>query len=85
LIKPQFEATRQEAAKGSGVITDPEIHKRVIQEILEFAVKNNYKLKGLVRSTLLGPEGNSEFFAWLGYPSKSEQTKTIQELISELF
>ena len=85
LIKPQFEATRQEAARGSGVITKPEIHQRVIREILEFAARESFQIKGLVRSTLIGPEGNSEFLAWLGYPSSSDQTETIQDFISGLF
>jgi 23S rRNA (cytidine1920-2'-O)/16S rRNA (cytidine1409-2'-O)-methyltransferase len=85
LIKPQFEATRQEAARGSGVIKDPEIHQRVLQEILEFAAINTFQIKGLMRSSLLGPEGNSEFLAWLGYPSSSDQSKMIQNLITGLF
>lgn len=85
LIKPQFEATRQEAARGSGVIKDPEIHQRVIKEILEFAGENNFQIKGLMPSPLLGPDGNSEFFAWLGYPSSLDQTQKIQNLITGTF
>jgi 23S rRNA (cytidine1920-2'-O)/16S rRNA (cytidine1409-2'-O)-methyltransferase len=85
LIKPQFEATRQEAARGSGVIKDPEIHQRVIKEILEFAGENNFQIKGLMPSPLLGPDGNREFFAWLGYPSNSDQTQKIQNLITGTF
>jgi 23S rRNA (cytidine1920-2'-O)/16S rRNA (cytidine1409-2'-O)-methyltransferase len=85
LIKPQFEATRQESATGAGVITDPEIHQRVLQEILEFAGKNDFQIKDLVFSSLMGPEGNSEFLAWLGYPSSDDQTEIIQKLITELF
>jgi 23S rRNA (cytidine1920-2'-O)/16S rRNA (cytidine1409-2'-O)-methyltransferase len=85
LIKPQFEATREEAAAGSGVIRDPEIKQRILQDILGFARKKNYLLKGLIRSPLLGPEGNSEYLAWLGYPSTSTQSENIQDLISRQF
>ena len=35
LIKPQFEATREEAARGAGVIEDPNIHQRILTEIIE--------------------------------------------------
>ena len=85
LIKPQFEATRQESARGSGVIEDPEIHQRVLKEILNFARNNNYQVKGLTPSSLLGPEGNREFLAWLGYPSNPDHTEPIQNFITRLF
>ncbi len=85
LVKPQFEATRDESARGSGVIRDPEIHKRVLQEILDFAAGIGYQGRGLLRSPLLGPEGNSEFLAWLGYPIRSEDPDHIQTLLEGLF
>jgi 23S rRNA (cytidine1920-2'-O)/16S rRNA (cytidine1409-2'-O)-methyltransferase len=69
LIKPQFEAGRREAARGDGVIRDPQIHARVLNEILEFAQRANYGVNGLLRSPLLGPKGNVEFLAWLSYPA----------------
>jgi 23S rRNA (cytidine1920-2'-O)/16S rRNA (cytidine1409-2'-O)-methyltransferase len=71
LIKPQFEAGRREAARGDGVIRNPQIHARVLQETLEFAQQIGYSVNGLLRSPLLGPKGNVEFLAWLLYPSTS--------------
>ncbi len=85
LIKPQFEATRQESAKGSGVIRDPLIHQRVLRETLEFARNMNYQIKGLTDSPLLGPDGNKEFLAWLGYPANPVQSQPIQTFINGLF
>src|SRR5262245_16657252 len=66
LIKPQFEAGKAEADKGAGVITDPDIHERVLRELLEF-VRNNPPLhwRGVTESPLRGPAGNKEFFALL--------------------
>ncbi|MBL7161322.1 MAG: TlyA family RNA methyltransferase [Anaerolineales bacterium] len=66
LIKPQFEAGKKEAARGKGVIRDPEIHQRVLLDVLAFAEEKEYIVKGLARSPVLGPKGNVEFLAWLG-------------------
>ncbi len=65
LIKPQFEAGRREVAHGKGVVRHPEIHRRVLLEVLSFAREQGYSLKGLARSPVLGPKGNVEFLAWL--------------------
>jgi 23S rRNA (cytidine1920-2'-O)/16S rRNA (cytidine1409-2'-O)-methyltransferase len=68
LIKPQFEAGRQDAAKGEGVIRDPAVHRQVLIDVLEFAQSRQFGVRGLVRSSLVGPKGNAEFLAWLKYP-----------------
>jgi 23S rRNA (cytidine1920-2'-O)/16S rRNA (cytidine1409-2'-O)-methyltransferase len=62
LIKPQFEAGKAETDKGEGVITDPAIHRRVVDELEEF-VKTFPQLawRSVTESPLLGPAGNKEF------------------------
>lgn len=66
LIKPQFEAGREEADKGAGVITDPAVHERVIRELEEFAGSlPGVAWRGVTPSPLLGPAGNREFLAHL--------------------
>jgi 23S rRNA (cytidine1920-2'-O)/16S rRNA (cytidine1409-2'-O)-methyltransferase len=65
LIKPQFEAGRAEAAHGDGVIRDPAIHQRVVEEILAFAQGIGFTVQGCIPSPLLGPKGNVEFLAVL--------------------
>lgn len=70
LIKPQFEAGRSEVARGDGVIRDTAIHRRVLQEILEFARSESFAIQGLMRSPLMGPKGNVEFLAWMEYPGQ---------------
>ena len=65
LIKPQFEAGRKETARNKGVILDPAVHRSVLEEVLAFAYKEGFGLRGLIRSPLLGPKGNTEFLAWL--------------------
>jgi 23S rRNA (cytidine1920-2'-O)/16S rRNA (cytidine1409-2'-O)-methyltransferase len=65
LIKPQFEAGRKDVARGDGVVRDPLIHRRVLEDVLAFAQAEGFCVKGLLRSPLLGPKGNSEFLVWL--------------------
>ena len=67
LIKPQFEAGRHETRRGKGVIRDPLVHRQVLLDVLAFASQQGYAVRGLVRSPLLGPKGNTEFLAWLEY------------------
>ncbi len=69
MIKPQFEAGREEASKGEGVIRDPAVHRQVLREILAFAKQTGFALRGLVKSRLKGPKGNVEFFAHFVFPA----------------
>ncbi|MDZ4770413.1 MAG: TlyA family RNA methyltransferase [Chloroflexota bacterium] len=64
LIKPQFEAGRQDVGKG-GVVKDVLVHVRVLEEILNFAALSGFQVRGLIRSPLKGPAGNIEFLVWL--------------------
>ncbi len=82
LIKPQFEAGRAEVSRGDGVIQDSSIHRRVLLEILEFAAGQGFAVRGLVRSPLKGPKGNTEFLVHLEFPAKTgEEQKPFDDLI----
>lgn len=72
LIKPQFEAGRSEVARGKGVIRNPEIHRRIVLSVLDFAIAEGFSVEGLLRSPLLGPKGNTEFLVHLKYPQVLE-------------
>ncbi|WP_373230473.1 TlyA family RNA methyltransferase [Cohnella sp.] len=63
LIKPQFEAGREQVGK-SGVIRDPAVHASVLREVLTAAFELGYELKGLTYSPITGGEGNIEFLAY---------------------
>lgn len=63
LIKPQFEAGKQEAARGRGVIRDHTIHRRVLESVLGDAQEQGLYLHGLIQSPIKGPKGNIEFLA----------------------
>ena len=64
LVKPQFEAGREEVPKG-GVIRDTEVHRRVLREVAEAALAWPAETVGVVDSGLPGPKGNREFFLHL--------------------
>lgn len=60
LIKPQFEAGREEVGK-KGVVRDSKVHEEVINSILEFAPTIGFSVCGLDFSPIKGPEGNIEY------------------------
>ena len=63
LVKPQFEVGKGEVGK-KGVVRDPAIHKRVVDEIVEFARGLNLEIMGICESPITGPAGNKEFFLY---------------------
>ncbi len=83
LIKPQFEAGKQEVGKGRGVIRDGKIHRRVLSEILEFVEGQGFGVRGLMRSPVLGPKGNAEFLVW-GVGGE-DQSGSFEEMLKALF
>jgi len=60
LIKPQFEAAREEVGKG-GVVRDPQIHQRVCDAAGAWVASQGWSVLGVVESPITGPEGNVEF------------------------
>jgi len=78
LIKPQFEALRREVKPG-GVVRDPAVHRRVLEQVLKAAAELGLGLQGLMPSPLRGPAGNVEFLSWW---SLAEKAKEIERLIA---
>ena len=66
LVKPQFEAGKAEADKGRGVIRDPQVHRRVLDELRAFVDdKSPLEWVAEIESPLTGPAGNREFLVLL--------------------
>jgi 23S rRNA (cytidine1920-2'-O)/16S rRNA (cytidine1409-2'-O)-methyltransferase len=63
LVKPQFEAGRAEATRGSGVIRDPAVWRRTLQRVTAAYRDQNAAIMGLMVSPLAGAGGNVEFLA----------------------
>jgi 23S rRNA (cytidine1920-2'-O)/16S rRNA (cytidine1409-2'-O)-methyltransferase len=60
LIKPQFEAGREEVGKG-GVVRDPSVHERVCADVAAWLETQRWSVAGVTPSPITGPEGNVEF------------------------
>jgi 23S rRNA (cytidine1920-2'-O)/16S rRNA (cytidine1409-2'-O)-methyltransferase len=64
LIKPQFEVSRRDVGKG-GVVKDEAKRNRVIERITEYVTQTGFRVKGVIRSPLVGPKGNVEYLMYL--------------------
>ena len=60
LVKPQFEAGREEVGKG-GVVRDPIVHERVCTQAKGWVESQGWTVLGVMESPIKGPEGNVEF------------------------
>jgi len=64
LVKPQFEARRDQVERG-GLVRDPLVHARVLGRFISWAIEQGYRIGGLTPSPILGASGNREFFILL--------------------
>lgn len=62
LIKPQFEAGREDVGK-KGIVNDAKIHQRVIENVISYANECQFSIQNLTYSPITGGEGNIEFLA----------------------
>jgi 23S rRNA (cytidine1920-2'-O)/16S rRNA (cytidine1409-2'-O)-methyltransferase len=60
LVKPQFEAGREEVGKG-GVVRNPAVHRSILLELFSWGEEQGLGPQGLIRSPITGPAGNVEF------------------------
>jgi len=86
LVKPQFEAGREQVGKG-GVVRDREVHRQVLQQVVATAADVSLDALGLIPSPITGPAGNHEFLLHLGWrasPAQLEIPAMIQECLGRL-
>ena len=82
LIKPQFEAGKDEVGK-KGVVRDPAVHLAVIRSFMEFVETSEFTLMGLDFSPIKGPEGNIEYLAWLKKGRYAARLPVPEQLVRE--
>ena len=80
LIKPQFEVGRKIAARGKGVVRDPQVHRAVLLDVLAAAQAEGFAVVEVIQSPLLGPKGNAEFLAHLEFGGENLPVRSEQEL-----
>lgn len=83
LVKPQFEAGRENVGK-KGVVRDSKVHEFVLHNILQVVQENNYVILGMDFSPIKGPEGNIEYLIYLSNNFENEQKIIFIEDIVQL-
>lgn len=84
LIKPQFEAGKEKVEKG-GVVRDKNVHKEVIENVINYAKTLNYTINDLTYSSIKGPSGNIEYLIWLSTQSGCETSFYVKNIVDEAF
>ena len=67
LVKPQFEAGRRDVARGRGVVTDPFVHQRAVDDVSAAVVGAGADVVGVMESPIKGGQGNVSFYF---YPTR---------------
>ena len=80
LIKPQFEAGKEKVGK-KGVVREPEVHKEVIQKILDYADAIGFDILKLDFSPIKGPEGNIEYLVHI--EKNQAKVEAIEHIIQD--
>ena len=68
LVKPQFEAGRDQVGKG-GIVSDPAVHEAVLAQVSSAASAAGFSRLAMTPSPITGAEGNREFFLHLRGPA----------------
>lgn len=86
LIKPQFEAGRENVGK-NGVVRERSVHIAVIDKIMDFALLNGFSFLGLDFSPVKGPKGNIEYLCLLKKTDNAENLcdKTAEAVVDESY
>lgn len=81
LVKPQFEAGREQVGKG-GIVRDPAIRQQVLADLWRWTVEHKLGPQGVVRSPIEGSTGNVEFLLWLrpGHAPAHELAQVLSRL-----
>ncbi len=78
LIKPQFEAGRENVGK-KGVVRDPEVHAQVLRKIIDFCEGMGWRAEAMDFSPITGPEGNIEFLAQIIHQNASKRQSPLTD------
>ncbi|HEY8424687.1 MAG TPA: TlyA family RNA methyltransferase [Limnochordales bacterium] len=82
LVKPQFEAGRDQVSRG-GVVKDPDVHRQVLRKVATCGLAAGFGVETMMASPLLGPKGNAEFFIVFKRPGLPADEARIEALVTE--
>ncbi|MGD6795904.1 TlyA family RNA methyltransferase [Metabacillus indicus] len=86
LVKPQFEAGKELVGK-KGIVREPKTHRLVLEDIIQFALKEGYDCVNLSYSPITGGDGNIEFLLHLknaiGQPGENLLPESIEAVVEQ--
>lgn len=83
LVKPQFEAGRDQVGK-KGIVRDRNVHSQVIENVIEYAAENGLYPNGLTFSPVTGAKGNIEYLLYLSKnENMSYNVSCIQQIVTD--
>ena len=81
LVKPQFEAGREQVGKG-GIVRDKAVHEEVISKVISYAEESNLHPEELTYSPIKGTKGNIEYLLLLS-PKKCDNKVDVSRVVNE--
>ena len=81
LVKPQFEAGREQVGK-KGIVRDPDVHRQVIENVIRYGEENGLYSWGLTYSPVTGTKGNIEYLLFMK-KKKCDNTLDVDKIVSE--
>ena len=84
LVKPQFEAGREQVGK-KGIVRDKNVHRQVIENVAEYALQSGLQPQGLTFSPVTGAKGNIEYLMFLSKKTEEGQTlrpETVEQIVN---
>ena len=78
LIKPQFEATREQVGQG-GIIRDDAVRADIVIDVLQWMGSNGWEIQNLAQSSIRGTEGNIEYLVHLSPSSDHSASRSAEE------
>jgi 23S rRNA (cytidine1920-2'-O)/16S rRNA (cytidine1409-2'-O)-methyltransferase len=78
LVKPQFEAGREQVGK-KGIVRDPRVHVQVLQDMIAFSIREGYSVKNITFSPITGGDGNIEFLLHLFWSGEKVGTNECKD------
>ncbi|WP_077213925.1 TlyA family RNA methyltransferase [Bacillus dakarensis] len=83
LVKPQFEAGREQVGK-KGIVRDYKVHEQVLTTMIDFSLNNGYDVRDLSFSPITGGDGNIEFLLHLTWNQKEIGSNLLKTPPSEI-
>lgn len=82
LIKPQFEAGREQVGK-KGVVRDASVHLEVLENFCRYSEASGFSVKAITFSPIKGPEGNIEYLGYLGAPKADTAAPDVNSVVRQ--